>query len=115
MIDVEIFNQFDKFIINHIEQIIHYYNKEQFFFELYIYKWLKKENYVHSYPSMNCDNIRDEELTNFYNKYHREILDWVIRNRNNLDQNPLDDSRNKVYYDLLTDYNKISLQNIEKK
>ncbi|MDX4036525.1 hypothetical protein [Aliarcobacter skirrowii] len=112
LIDVEIYNSFNKFIINHIEQIIH--NKEQFFFELYIYKWLKKEGYVHSY-SINCDNIEDEKLTNFYNKYHRKILDWVIYNRDNLNQNPLDNNKNKVYYDLLNSYDKISLQNIEEK
>ena len=81
---------------------------------LYIYKWLKKEGYVHSY-SINCDNIEDEKLTNFYNKYHRKILDWVIYNRDNLNQNPLDNNKNKVYYDLLNSYDKISLQNIEEK
>lgn len=114
LIDVAIYNQFDKFISNHIEQII--YNGKQFFFELYIYKWLKKENYVHSYHNMNYhNNIKDEELTNFYNKYHREILDWIINNRNNLDQNPLDIKKNEVYYNLLSNYKKISQQNIEEK
>ena len=60
-------------------------------------------------------SIEDEKLTNFYNKYHRKILNWVIYNRDNLNQNPLDNNKNKVYYDLLNSYDKISLQNIEEK
>ena len=103
LIDITIYNNFDKFISNHIEQII--YNKEQFLFELNIYKWLKKENYI-KYRSH--DNSEDEELEDFYNKHHRKILDWIINNNNNLYQNPLDDKKNEIYYNLLTNYKKIN-------
>lgn len=106
LIDVTIYSQFDKFISNHIEQII--YNKEQFFFKLHIYKWLKKENYIQTYSNEIHDNSEDEELENFYNKHHRKILDWIIENYDNLYQNPLDDKRNEIYYNLLTNYKKIN-------
>jgi hypothetical protein len=108
LIDVAIYNQFDEFISNHIEQII--CNKERFFFELYIYEWLKKENYILAYSNRNHhhNNIEDEELAKFYNQHHRKILDWIIKNCNNLYQNPLDNEKNEVYYNLLTNYKKIS-------
>ena len=105
LIDVKIYNQFKKFINGHIELII--YNKEKFFFELYTYKWLKKEKYIKSRYSNKKDINEDTELTSFYNKYHREILDYVIKNCHNSYQDPLNNEKNKTYYDLLTNYKQI--------
>ena len=113
LIDVAIYNEFDKFVINHIEEIV--FNKEQCLFELYIYEWLKKEKYIHEFNNIN-NYFKHEDLTQFYNKYHRKILDWIIRNDNNLKQfNPLNNTKHVVYYNLFLQYNKISQQNIVEK
>lgn len=106
LIDVEIYNRFDKFISNHIEQII--YDKKKFFFELYTNRWLKKEKYIPSYRSTNSDNSEDEELTKFYNTNHRQILNWIINNYDELDRNPLDNNKHKIYYDLFTRHEQIA-------
>ena len=110
LIDIKIYNEFDNFITNNIESLIH--NKKQFLFELYIYKWLKKENYINSNQSFSRynednNNSENEELTNFYNKYHREILDWIIKNPNHLQENPLRNEKNRIYYNLLNSYKQI--------
>jgi len=112
-ISKEIYNDFKTFLRKSISYLV--YNESETVWKAKVWYWLQKEGYVSSsyygvissnFSQKENDFFSDNELDEFYQKNHREIIDWLIKYFKNCGVEfpcPLD-NRAKTYLRLLRKY-----------
>lgn len=92
-------------------------NKNQLFFELYLYEYLLKKKYISAH-TYNDFYFTKKELFDWYEKFNQKIIQYFVKNFNHYNSecrisldNPRKNALNKIYFKMQKQLEDLYIQN----